>query len=120
MDAIGHPKETTPHFAARSPHLCGLRNRLHTAKNQYQKFKTNFLGSHCPNFHLLVSVSDLYIPTIDLPIQLQEICGPILGINKSHTDKEMWKMVRGIAIPRKGIHKWDFRCSALSFDNILS
>jgi hypothetical protein len=25
-------------------------------------------------------VSDLYIPTIDLPILLQEICGPILGI----------------------------------------
>jgi hypothetical protein len=31
-------------------------------------------------------VSDLYIPTIDLPILLQEICGPILGIYKSLTD----------------------------------
>jgi hypothetical protein len=30
-----------------------------------------------PNFHIHVSVSDLYIPTIDLPILLQEICGPI-------------------------------------------
>jgi hypothetical protein len=29
-----------------------------------------------------VSVSDLYIPTIDLPILLQEICGPVLGIYK--------------------------------------
>jgi hypothetical protein len=28
-------------------------------------------------------VSDFYIPTIDLPILLQEICGPILGIYKS-------------------------------------
>ncbi len=29
-----------------------------------------------------VSVSDLYIPTIRLPILLKEICGPILGIYK--------------------------------------
>jgi hypothetical protein len=29
-----------------------------------------------------MSVSDLYIPTIDLPILLQEISGPILGIYK--------------------------------------
>jgi hypothetical protein len=33
-----------------------------------------------------VTVSDLYIPTIDLPILLQEICGPILEIFKSLTD----------------------------------
>jgi hypothetical protein len=41
-----------------------------------------------PNFHIHVSASDLYIPTIDLPILLQEICGPILGIyiNRSQTD----------------------------------
>jgi len=35
--------------------------------------------------------SDLYIPRIDLPILLQEICGPILGINKSLTDTWMKK-----------------------------
>jgi hypothetical protein len=28
----------------------------------------------------------LYIPTIDLPILLQEVCGPILGIYRSLTD----------------------------------
>jgi hypothetical protein len=28
-------------------------------------------------------VNDLYIPAIDLPILLQEICGSILGIYKS-------------------------------------
>jgi hypothetical protein len=33
-----------------------------------------------------VSMSDLYIPTIDLPILLQEICGPILEIFNSLTD----------------------------------
>jgi hypothetical protein len=37
------------------------------------------LRGHSPNVHIHVSVSDLYIPTIFLPILLQEICGPILG-----------------------------------------
>jgi hypothetical protein len=40
---------------------------------------------HNPNFYIHVSVSDLYIPTNDLPILLQEICRPILGIYKSLT-----------------------------------
>jgi hypothetical protein len=46
------------------------------------------LRGHRPNFHIHASfVSDLYIPTIDLPILLQEICGPLLGIyvNRSQT-----------------------------------
>jgi hypothetical protein len=41
-----------------------------------------------PNFHNHASVSDLYIPTIGLPILLEEICTPILGlqyINRSQT-----------------------------------
>jgi hypothetical protein len=50
-------------------------------------FQTKELHGYNPNFHIHVSVSDLYIPTIDLPILLQEICGPILGIYKSLTDK---------------------------------
>ncbi len=33
-----------------------------------------------PNFHIHVSVSDLYIPTIGVPILLEEICRPILGL----------------------------------------
>jgi hypothetical protein len=37
------------------------------------------LRGHRANFHIHVSVSDLYIPMIDLPILLQEICGPILS-----------------------------------------
>ena len=39
-----------------------------------------------PNFHIHVSVSDLYIPTIGLPILLKEICRPILELYKSVTD----------------------------------
>jgi hypothetical protein len=45
-----------------------------------------------PNFHIHVSVSDLYIPTIGLPILLEEICRPILGLNKSLTDTCMLKL----------------------------
>jgi hypothetical protein len=41
---------------------------------------------HSPNLHIHVSAIYLYIPMIDLPILLQEICGPILGIYKSLTD----------------------------------
>jgi hypothetical protein len=39
------------------------------------------------NFHIQVSVRDLYIPTIGLPILLEEICRPILRPYKSLTDK---------------------------------
>jgi hypothetical protein len=39
-----------------------------------------------PNFHIHVSVSELYIPTKVLPFLLEEICGQILGIYKSLTD----------------------------------
>jgi hypothetical protein len=33
------------------------------------------LRGHSPNIHIDVSESDLYIPTIDLPVLLQKICG---------------------------------------------
>jgi hypothetical protein len=38
-----------------------------------------------PNFHIHVSVSELYNPTMGLPFLLEEICGPILEIYKSLT-----------------------------------
>jgi hypothetical protein len=39
-----------------------------------------------PNFHIQGSVRDLYISRIGLPILLEEICRPILGLYKSLTD----------------------------------
>ena len=48
-------------------------------ENSKQIFPEKELRGHSPNFHIHVSLSDLYIPTIDLPILLQEIRGPILG-----------------------------------------
>jgi hypothetical protein len=63
-------------------------------KTQYRKFETNIprKGIARPNFHIQVSVSDLYIPTIGLPILLHEKCGPILEIYKSPTDTRMLKL----------------------------
>ncbi len=45
-----------------------------------------------PNFHIHASVSDLYIATIGLPILLEEVCTPIMGLYKSLTDAWMWKL----------------------------
>ncbi len=62
-----------------------------TAKTRY-RIKTNIprrgIALLCPNFYIHVSVSNLYIPKIGLPILFKKICGPILGIytRKSLTD----------------------------------
>ncbi len=48
-----------------------------------------------PNFHihaLCVIYIFIYIPTISLPILQEEICRPILGLDKSLTDTWMWKL----------------------------
>jgi hypothetical protein len=54
-------------------------------ENSKQIFPEKELRGQSPNFHIHVSVRD--IPTIDLLILLQELCGPILGIyiNRSQT-----------------------------------
>ncbi len=57
-----------------------------------QIFPENEYWGLSPNFHIHASVSDLYISTIGLPILLQEICRPILGLNKSLTDTWMLKL----------------------------
>jgi hypothetical protein len=59
--------------------------RINT-ENWKQIFSEKELRGHNPNFHIHMSVSDFYIPKIDLPIRLHEIRGPILGISKSLTD----------------------------------
>ncbi len=44
----------------------------HNTENSKHIFAEKELRGHSPNFHIHVSVSDLYIPTIGLPIFLQE------------------------------------------------
>ncbi len=55
----------------------------YTAKTQYRKFETNIprmkLRGLVPNSYIYVSVSDLYIPMISLPILLQENRWTYLG-----------------------------------------
>ncbi len=61
-----------------------------------------------PNFHIHASVSDLYIPTIGMPILLVDRSWDYTNRSQTH---ECWNWGWGRAIHRKGIHKWDFRCS---------
>ncbi len=67
-----------------------------TAKNQYRKLETNIprKGISRPMSQFPQScVCERFIysiPTIDLSIILQDICGPILGIYKSLSDT-LWK-----------------------------
>ncbi len=56
------------------------------ADNGKQIFPEKEYRGLSPNFHIHVSVSELYIPTMELPFLLEEICGPILGIYTSLTD----------------------------------
>jgi hypothetical protein len=44
----------------------------HSTENSKQIFQEKELRDVNPSFHIHVSVSDLYIPTIGLPILLQE------------------------------------------------
>ena len=69
---------------------CTLQRQ--SAENLKQIFPEKEHRGHSPNFHIHVSVSDLYVSTMGLPFLLEEICGPILGIYKSLTDTWMWKL----------------------------
>ena len=56
------------------------------AENLKQIFSEKEYRGLSPNFHIHVSVSKLYIPTIGLPFLLEEICGPIWEYtNRSQT-----------------------------------
>ncbi len=70
-----------------------------------------------PNFYIHVSVSNIYLPTIGLPIFCwrKYVDRSWDYINRSQTH-ECWNWGWGRAIPRKGIHKWDFRCSVKDSD----
>jgi hypothetical protein len=72
-------------------------------KNSNQISPEKKLRGHSPNFHIHVSVWAFYI--FDLPILLQEIIGPILGIHKLLKDKLLLKLELRRAILRKGINK---------------
>jgi hypothetical protein len=71
--------------------LSFLSQRFHTAKTKYRKiwkqiFPEKEYRGLSPNFLIHASVSELYIPTIGMPIVLEELCRQILGLYKSLTD----------------------------------
>ncbi len=70
----------------RLPHLAGYTLQRQNTEISKQVFSEKEYRGLSPNFHIHASVSDLYIPTIGLPILLEEICRPILGLYKSLTD----------------------------------
>ena len=81
----------------------------HNTENSKQIFPEKELRCLSPNFHIHVSVSELYIPTIDLPILLQDRSWEYINRSQTH---EWGNWDWGRAISRNGIHKWDFCCSA--------
>jgi hypothetical protein len=85
-----------------SASLFGSTLQIHNTENSKQIFPEKELRGLSPNFHIHVSVSNLYIPTIGLPT----VC-----INLSQTH-ECAKWDWGRAVPFLRIHKWDFRYSA--------
>ena len=68
---------------------CTLQRQ--NAENLKQIFPEKEYRGLSPNFHIHVSVSELHISTMGLPVLLEELCGPILGICKPLTDTSMWK-----------------------------
>ncbi len=60
------------------------------------------MRGHIPNFHIPVSVSDLFIPTINLPILLQEIWGLILeNIKIAHRHANAEIGTEAVQIPER-------------------
>ncbi len=100
----------TKRFSVQRAALAAAPQR-HNTENFKQIFPEKELRGLSPNFHIHVSVSDLYIPTIGLPILLQENIWTDHG-NKLFIDTCMWKLgLQGPAIPFLGLHKRDFYCS---------
>jgi hypothetical protein len=74
----------------------------HNTENWKQIFPVKELRSLSPNFHIHVSVSDLYITPIR---SAYSAAGKY--VDRSYEDPKDW----GRAIHFLGIHKWDFRCN---------
>jgi hypothetical protein len=69
-------------WSPKVPHALQRQN----AENLKQIFPEKEYRGLSPDFHIHVSVSELYIPMMGLPVLLEEICRLILGIYKSIKD----------------------------------
>ena len=73
-------------------HLYTALISLHCNENPIYVFLFWELRGLSPNFHIHVSVSDLYIPRIGPHISCSRIGGSIVWIYKSLTDTWIWKL----------------------------
>ncbi len=71
------------------------------AENLEQIFLEKEYRGLSPNFHIHVSVSELFIPTMGLPVLLEEICRLILGIYKSLKDMNVEIGTEAALFPEK-------------------
>ncbi len=76
-----------------------------TAKTKCRKFKTYIprkgISGLSPNFHIHVSMSELYIPTMGLPVLLEKICRLSWEYRNRSQTHECGNWGWGRAIPRK-------------------
>ncbi len=106
-------------FAGMLQALSVISCGYHTARTQYRKFETNIprkriARGFSPIFTFMCLWAIYILPRSVCLFWCRKIDGPILGIYKLLTDIWMWKLDWGRPIPFLGIHKRDFRCSALS------
>jgi hypothetical protein len=88
---------------------------LHSARTQCRKFEIKIpqdkeLRGHSPSSYIPVSLSDLYIPMIGLPILLQENRWTTVGIYRW-----IWKLGMTPCNIFLGINKSKFLCSAIQY-----
>jgi hypothetical protein len=83
----------------------------HDTENSKQIFPEKELRGLSPNFHIPVSVSDLYIATIySAPVKYVDRSWECINRSQAH-EYENWDS--GRANPFLGTHKWDFCCNTL-------
>jgi hypothetical protein len=90
------------YLPARTKLWCTLQRR--NTENTKQIFPEKELCGLSPNFHIHVSVSDLYIPRLVSYSAAQKYVLSCEYINRSQAH-ECGNWDYGRAIPRKGIHK---------------
>jgi hypothetical protein len=95
-----------------------MKTLKHTAEDPIYVFPEMKLRSLVPNYHIHVSVSTFYIPTICPPILLQQIGGQIVGMYNRSQIHECRNWERGRAVSFLGLFVSNFRYSVFAVQYI--